>query len=1406
MATSFAGCLDSGSEDEGGTDTTPPYVSMTSPGSSRVSGVVTVEVETNDRDSGIALIEFRIDGDTVQEGTSDSFAWDTEDYDNGDHEVEARATDGAGNVGTDSRTFEVENVHNADPVAVIGSPDEGDVLDADAEVALDGTASRDDDGDYLMLIWYLDTVGDPIAYGEEASVSIPAGEHEVLLVVDDGRGGSDTASVGVLADTRPHAGIRAPAKDSVVRSRQVALDASPSVDDDGDDLEYTWTSDIDGEVYQGHEAKVTVTLSSGGHRMTLRAEDEHGLADDASVRFRVNLAPTARIDAPEDGSSFAEGTEISFDAGGSSDPEGDDLTFTWTSDLDGELYSGAGETFSGDLSLGDHAIQLMVEDAWGGEDADTIPVSVEETANERPEVEITSPAGGALLTGIAEIAGGASDPEGDIASVEVRIDDGPWNEADDDSGDWTSWSIGWDTAGYDGDRTVVARSTDGEGTYSIVHEVDVTVDNVAPEVAIASPEDGATVAGTVDVEATAEDATTDVEYVLFIIGGEAVQNGSATAFEWDTTAFDDGDVAIEVRAEDSAGLVGTDSMTVTVDNQEVDVDITDPPAGAIVGGEVDVEVTVETDGDVEDITFSIDGEEVQSGTSDVLSWDTTSVADGDHTVNVTARDSNDAVGHDEIGVIVDNTPPEVRVISPEDMGLVRGAAWLTADVDDASPTPWIEWSVDGDPIDAGLSVRWDTTGVDDGTHEVTVEATDAAGNANSTSIDVVVDNTAPSVEVTSPAEDHSTTADMLTINATATDANGIADVEFFIDSSLVGHDDAAPFSVTVDISAYGQGSHEVLAVAIDAAGNAASDTVQFTITDGGDEVIDEPSEYLLTEYSTAGKTRLVLEEENWRGVPVASSLLGNRGVSASVEWSPSPTDDLAIADTDASLFSGRLALSYWDEPSHAIVAETYEDALLAVPLATFLDAPVLLEGSRTDEALWRLGTRHANEIICVGDTSYNDIGGVTVLDKEVLLTYTLAVAAAKGIAVDYMVVAYPGDDASMSLDDQDNDDNYARHISAFAGQFAAYHDAVLLTCEGSTVDARRTYLNSTVHEWRDAVEERGNVVDYLLMVGDYYSLPMIKRPYTINTVNGGNQTKYIPSDNYYLNKYGDAYAIEVAGGRIVAKGLSNMSMYIDRIVNYEDYLATDTPPASPEWSIYAPIYPAYKDWNVNALIYQGNMAEFAADSEQAVRNMLHDDGGFHTLDDSALAKTCTNSGDARIVLMDDFANSNFIAIDADHGEPHQCTLTFTSEDIVDLNPGVIFGVSCMLGQIDDTNHLPSGDDSEVYDVNRNTSMTYTFLERGIAVFMGATRTALGSFGASTIIGMVDYVPYQSPGLCYLYFENLINGSMDSGSAMRKAKTDLYGMNQDEGNRYTIWEYVHYGDPAFDPWDPRNDGN
>ena len=95
------------------------------------------------------------------------------------------------------------------------------------------------------------------------------------------------------------------------------------------------------------------------------------------------------------------------------------------------------------------------------------------SGNNPPTVSITSPTGG-TVSGTITIQGTASDSDGTVTGVEVRIDGGSWQTA---SGT-TSWSMSWDTTGVsDGSHTIDARSQDNNNAYSTVDSVTVTVDN-----------------------------------------------------------------------------------------------------------------------------------------------------------------------------------------------------------------------------------------------------------------------------------------------------------------------------------------------------------------------------------------------------------------------------------------------------------------------------------------------------------------------------------------------------------------------------------------------------------------------------------------------------------------------------------------------------------------------------------------------------------------------------------------------------------------------------------------------------------------------------------------------------------------------------------------------------------------
>jgi hypothetical protein len=95
--------------------------------------------------------------------------------------------------------------------------------------------------------------------------------------------------------------------------------------------------------------------------------------------------------------------------------------------------------------------------------------------NSKPVVSISYPSSGASVWGLVMISGTASDPDGNVNSVEVKIGDGEWVGAD----GTLLWSFTWDTYGYENSRfTISARSWDGKD-YSDVRTITVSVGNPA---------------------------------------------------------------------------------------------------------------------------------------------------------------------------------------------------------------------------------------------------------------------------------------------------------------------------------------------------------------------------------------------------------------------------------------------------------------------------------------------------------------------------------------------------------------------------------------------------------------------------------------------------------------------------------------------------------------------------------------------------------------------------------------------------------------------------------------------------------------------------------------------------------------------------------------------------------------
>jgi hypothetical protein len=218
-----------------------------------------------------------------------------------------------------------------------------------------------------------------------------------------------------------------------------------------------------------------------------------------------------------------------------------------------------------------------------------------------------------------------------------------------------------------------------------------------------------------------------------------------------------------------------------------------------------------------------------------VTWDSTTVSDGSHEVSATATDTIGQTDTDVVNVDVDNTAPTVSITSPSEGDDVAGTIDITADASDAtSGVAQVEFFVDGSSIGvdttAPYAVTWDSTTVGDGSHEITATATDNVGLTGSDAVNVTVDNTDPTVSITSPTEGE-TVSGTIDVTADASDAtSGVTQVEFFVDGSSIGVDTSEPYAVSWDTTTVSNGSHELTAVATDGAGNTAtSDPVTVTV-------------------------------------------------------------------------------------------------------------------------------------------------------------------------------------------------------------------------------------------------------------------------------------------------------------------------------------------------------------------------------------------------------------------------------------------------------------------------------------------------------------------------------------------------------------------------------------------------
>jgi len=359
------------------------------------------------------------------------------------------------------------DVPNYAPVPVIASPLEGAAYTTEDDIVFDATGSSDANGDALTYQWVSALSGD-IGYEPRVVARLGAGEHLVLLWADDGHGGRAAAMVNItvaLANRPPVVYVTSPIEGARVEpGTEVELNASYSHDPDGDSLTYSWASSRDGALGAG--VVLRTVLSEGAHLVSVTVDDGHGHPVTVGVNVTVarppNLPPVLAVTSPANSSQLegvvtirgtaldAEGpvATVRLSIGGPDDWLAAVGTEEWSFQWDTRRMTDGLFQVWVEASDGELVARMWVQYVVNNPEPENLPPSVGLATSVPPKVR------GSLL-----LEGNASDPEGTLARVQVRIDADAWVDA---SGT-TSWSYYLDARQYeDGPHTLSVRAYDGQ--------------------------------------------------------------------------------------------------------------------------------------------------------------------------------------------------------------------------------------------------------------------------------------------------------------------------------------------------------------------------------------------------------------------------------------------------------------------------------------------------------------------------------------------------------------------------------------------------------------------------------------------------------------------------------------------------------------------------------------------------------------------------------------------------------------------------------------------------------------------------------------------------------------------------------------------------------------------------------
>ena len=288
-------------------------------------------------------------------------------------------------------------------------------------------------------------------------------------------------------------------------------------------------------------------------------------------------------------------------------------------------------------------------------------------------------------------------------------------------------------------------------------------------------------------------------------------NANIAAVERAVTLTSSNTVTVKVK-QSSAGNRLSIRFTAT-DTTKPKITLTAPSQNALTGN-----TSITVSGSIDDKTVTavtVNGANAPLNATGAFSVSAPLGNEGQNTLTITAIDANGNRTDSTRTVIRDTQPPNLDVYHPiPDLVTPASSEFTRGPVSDLTA---VTVTANGLPQAlTGDGFFEDMVPLSPGVNQITFVATDVLGHTSTVVRTVVRDNTAPSLTVTAPADNSTTTASSISVTGTANDATALG---VTVNGDPVSLDEGGAFSTTIPLD---EGANVITVVATDAAGNTSA--------------------------------------------------------------------------------------------------------------------------------------------------------------------------------------------------------------------------------------------------------------------------------------------------------------------------------------------------------------------------------------------------------------------------------------------------------------------------------------------------------------------------------------------------------------------------------------------------------